>query len=140
MGWLKLGTSWGSSLMEFINNPAVSLDLMVPPKYFFYYYQPVSDSFHFVTMRGANSESEIQGKTSFIFFFHTNLFVICFNWIQFNISFLFAPYKYLVAWDSVTELGYLYNYMNILVFQNISHWQEASIIESFILYSLLCSF
>ena len=55
--------------MELINNPAVSLDLMVPPKYCFYYYQPVSGSFHFVKMRDANSESEIHGKTSFIFFF-----------------------------------------------------------------------
>ena len=54
--------------MELINNPAVSLDLMVPPKYFFYCYQPVSDSFHFVTLTEANSESEIQGKTSFLFF------------------------------------------------------------------------
>ena len=27
------------------------------------------------------------------FFFHTNFFVICFNSIQFNFSFLFAPYK-----------------------------------------------
>ena len=107
--------------MELINNPAVSLDLMVPPKYFFYYNQPVSDSFHFVTLTEVNSESEIQGKTSFIFFFRTNLFVICFNSIQFNFSFLFAPLIQMTG-----SLGQCYRvrlsvYMNIVVFQKISH-------------------
>lgn len=69
--------------MELINNPAVSLDLMVPQKYFSYYYQPVSDSFHFVTMREVNSESEIQGKTSFIFFFFVLIYLLSVS-IQFN--------------------------------------------------------